>query len=279
MNDIQSVLFISKHKLGWLGEQALPEAQVLLQYVMHKDRAWIVSHPDAFLTFEQEAQFFDLLDRRTRREPLPYLVGHWEFYGMDFLLTPDVLIPRPETELLVEVGSRWLEAHSGEHWIADVGTGSACIAVALAKAYPHSQVVALDISMPALKISHMNIHKNQVEDRVHLLQGSLLEAVSCQFDLICANLPYIPTRSLDGLEVAQYEPRTALDGGTDGLQWIKQLIDQALEHLSPGGLLALEIQFDQGDQVVELVKKVFKNVKVEKRQDLAGLDRVITVEI
>ena len=178
-----------------------------------------------------------------------HLIGHWEFYGLDFGVTPAVLIPRPETELMVERAQAWLQQHPHLRRGADVGTGSGCIAISLAKQIKDLRVLAMDRSWEALQVARRNAVFHQVTERVAFVQGDLLTAVKGPFDLVCANLPYIPRSSLESLSVAHHEPRQALDGGSDGVSWIRQLIDDAPRWLSAPALMLLEMQYDQGDTV------------------------------
>jgi release factor glutamine methyltransferase len=228
------------------------DAQVLLAHVLEQPRAWLLAHPETELTPAQAAAFETCLVRLERGEPLPYLLGHWEFYGLEFIINPSVLIPRPETELLVETALAWLRAHPDRRQAVDVGAGSGCIAVSLAKLVPDLQVTAVDISSAALDVIRLNASRHGVAERIHCQQSDLLTGAHGPFDLICANLPYIPTGTLADLPVAAYEPRQALDGGPDGLQVIRRLLDQSCLYLSPGGLLLVEIENRQGKAVMDL---------------------------
>ncbi len=242
-------------------------------------------------------------------EPLPYLLGHWEFFGLDFIVTPAVLIPRPETELMVEQALRWLQARFGTRDVSacrvvDVGCGSGCVAIALAanfRGLPRAtsrglHVTAVDLSPQALEVARRNVERHALAGRVTLVQADMLPPQPPVFDLICANLPYIPSAKLDDLSVARWEPRSALDGGPDGLALIRRLLQQAAERLaerSPapvfgagGGLLLLEIELSQGMAVALLARQAFSrweeqggNVQVDVLPDLAGLDRLVRVEI
>jgi release factor glutamine methyltransferase len=279
MHEIRSALSAARKKLIGLGEQALPEAYVLLQSVLGKDRSWILAHLDEGVVDLQLVQYASLIDRRASGEPLPYLLGHWEFYGLDFIVTPAVLIPRPETELLVETSCTWLKKHPHKRRIVDVGTGSGCLAVSLAYSYDNVKVTGTDISMPALKVAQLNIRKHHLDERIHLLQSNLLDAINDQFDLLCANLPYIPSGLLTILDVSKYEPKLALDGGENGMVWISQLLGHAAHWVTPGGLLALEIEANQGVCVTHLAQQAFPGGIVHIIQDLTGLDRIVTVEV
>ncbi len=177
------------------------DAQVLLAHVLDKSRTWIAAHPEAHLTKSKLASIKKALSRLEAGEPLPYILGHWEFFGLDLEITPDVLIPRPETELLVERAIKWLNAAPERRTVADIGTGSGCISIAIAKNIPDVKVVATDISLPALEIAHRNVRKHGVENHIAFVQCDLLPShpyslpTDMHFDLICANLPYIPTEN------------------------------------------------------------------------------------
>jgi len=259
-------------------EDAHIEAHVLLAHVLEKPRVFVISHPEVILTPQQQNRLTKLLARLAHSEPLPYLIGHWEFYGLDFEVTPAVLIPRPETELMVERAQAWLQQHPHLRRGADVGTGSGCIAISLAKQIKDLRVLAVDRSWEALQVARRNAVFHQVTERVAFVQGDLLTAVKGPFDLVCANLPYIPRSSLESLSVAHHEPRQALDGGSDGVSWIRQLIDDAPRWLSAPALMLLEMQYNQGDTVSELARSRFPNARINILPDLAGLPRLVEIE-
>ena len=217
---------------------------------------------------------------------MAYLVGHKEFYGLDFVVDRRVLIPRPETELLVEraiaLGREVLAASHPSLTIADVGTGCGCIAVALAVHLPQARVFATDRSPQALEVARENVRRHGVEDRVRLLCGDLLTPVppEVRLDLIVANLPYVSRSELEALprSVREYEPlETALDGGEDGLALIRRLLGEAPRRLAPGGAVLLEIGATQGPRVAELARRRFPGAEVRVLPDLAGRDRVVEI--
>lgn len=258
--------------------EAALETQVLLAHVLQRPRAWVLSHPEAALLPEQIAMLTNLLERLGVGEPLPYLIGHWEFFGLDFEVSPAVLIPRPETELLVEQALKWLSLRGGRARCADVGAGSGCIAVSLAKNQPGLRILATDISRAALSVAQRNASRHAVARQITFLQSSLLSAAAGPFDLVCANLPYIPRQALAGLAVADYEPLSALDGGADGLEAIRALLEDARRWLAPGGLMLLEMQYDQGPALSTLARVSIPDAHVGVLPDLSGLPRLVRIE-
>ena len=234
---------------------ALPDAALLLMHTLQIERATLIAHPERTLDREQQAAYQRLLERRLRFEPIQYILGETEFYGLTLHVTPAVLIPRPETELLVESVLTRLERHN-QLQIADIGTGSGAIAIALAHLLPLS-VTAIDLSPEALAIASENAHTHRVADRISFLQSDLLAAVPSEtlFDAIVSNPPYIPQSDAPTLhpQVRDHEPAQALFAGADGLTIYQRLIPQALAHLQPNGLLALEIGFGQRDDLAALL--------------------------
>ncbi|MEN6411059.1 MAG: peptide chain release factor N(5)-glutamine methyltransferase [Anaerolineaceae bacterium] len=254
------------------------DAQTLLSKVLDQNRAWLLTHPEASLTDRQAAEFGNRLVRLRAGEPLPYVLGEWEFYGRSFEVAPCVLIPRPETELLVEQALGWLRAHPTRRQAADLGSGSGCIAVTLAAEISDLAVTAVDLSARALEITRRNCVRHGVEARVACIQGDLLAPLGKALDLIAANPPYIPSGILEGLEVAKHEPRLALDGGVDGLDVIRRILSGSVRRLAPGGLLLVEIEAGQGQIVREFAQKGFPRAGVQICADLAGNDRLLVVE-
>lgn len=261
----------------------LLDAQVLLAHILNKPRAWLLAHPEVRLTAEQQQAYRQDLARLAAGEPLPYLIGHWEFFGLDFLVSPQVLIPRPETELLVEKALAWLERHPERRLAADVGAGSGCIAISLAVHQPDLQLVATDCSPEALQIARQNAGRHGVSERICFQLADLLHLqapanLPAGFDLIAANLPYIPSQTLRELAVYGREPSLALDGGPDGLDLIRRLLAQAPALLTPGGLMLLEIEYRQGDPARALAEASFPNARVSVDRDLAGQERLLVIE-
>jgi release factor glutamine methyltransferase len=254
------------------------EAQVLLAHALRRPRAWVLAHPEAELSKEQQAWLQQALIQRQAGVPLPYILGHWEFFGLDFALTPDVLIPRPETELLVETALAWLKAHPQVHSAVEVGTGSGCIAVALAVHVPALHLTATDCSPAALSVAQHNAQTHQVRERILFRQADLLAGLPGPIPLLLANLPYIPTATLHTLPVYGREPTLALDGGAQGLDLIARLLEQAGTRLAVGGLALLEIEAGQGQAVRRLAQGAFPAARIQVLADLAGQDRLLVIQ-
>ncbi len=264
-------------QLELVSEQPALEAQVLASASLHQSRAWVIAHPEATLTPEQIKTLDEMLERLLCREPLAYILGKAEFYNLEFDITPAVLIPRPETELLVETALAWLRAHPSRRLAIDVGTGSGIIAVTLAKHIPDLRMVATDASDAALQVAHHNADRHNVNGRIRLVHTYLLEGVSGPLDLVCANLPYIPTAKLDQLDVARFEPRSALDGGPEGLSLIGELLAHLPNKLVPGGLALFEIEAGQEQSTTMLAQDAFPRAEVSVLPDLAGHPRLLRV--
>jgi len=254
------------------------EAQVLLGHIAKRERAWLIAHPEAPLDPNKAAHYRDLLVRLAAGEPLAYLTGSASFYGLEFVITPDVLVPRPDTEVLVDTVLERAANRSGGLRIVDVGTGSGIIAVSLAVKLPDADVTALDLSDAALEVARTNAERNGVRDRVHCIHSNLLESVAGPFDVITANLPYIAQPELPTLSVTRWEPILALDGGADGLNLIRALLAEIPEKIVKNGVVFLEIGYDQGERVAALCKQAFPEASIEVRADLAELDRVVIID-
>ena len=254
------------------------DAQVLLAHALHKNHTWVLAHPEAVLAEPETAWIAQALARLEQGAPLPYVLGEWEFFGLKFQVSPAALIPRPETEALVEQGLDWLRSHPGSHLAADIGAGTGCIAVALAKNHPGLKVIASDISLAAMRLAAANIRRYNLERRIALIQADLIPPTAARFGLICANLPYIPVETLERLKIHRWEPELALRGGLDGLELIRRLVAQAPRYLAASSLLLLEIESRQGEAVRSLVSEAFPRARIELLADLAGHDRLVRVE-
>ena len=266
------------------------DAQVLLAHIFEKPRTWLLAHTGLAPDDRAAARLEKLVRRLEQGEPLPYVLGHWEFYGLDFQLTRDVLIPRPETELLVDSAINWLkrpgEGADGQgRIVADIGTGSGCIAVALARNVPDIHVVATDISKTAIKVAHRNAKKFDVLSQIEFLTCDILPKYDGsktgvrQFDLVCANLPYIPTEKLHRLSVYKREPTVALDAGPDGLDPFRKLFNLVPEWMAPGGRILLEIESTAGAAVLSLAYDAFAAASMHLHRDLAGRDRLLEIQL
>ena len=255
----------------------------MLAQIINKPRTWVMAHPEITLTTDEEINLTQSLKRLGDGESFPYVLGHWEFFGLDLDITPDVLIPRPETELLVEKAIAWLQASPERRTIADVGTGSGCISVTLSVHVPDAHILATDISLAALKVARGNALKFHVAHQIDFLQCDILphhiESLSTDshFDLICANLPYIPSETLHNLPVYGREPTLALDGGADGLDLFRRLLDIAPDWLAPGGMILLEIEATRGVEAMSLACDIFSSATIHLHQDLAGRDRLLEI--
>lgn len=271
LNQIQSAL-------ENYSETAALDAQVYLAHLLGKPRAWILARPEADLPDGLQADLAQGIERLGRGEPLPYLLGNWEFYGRSFAVDPAVLIPRPETELLIEHALAWLDAHPHARQVADVGCGSGAISVTLAAERPQLQVLAVDYSLSAVKVARINASRHSLPGQIRFAQADLLAPVHARFDLITANLPYIPSGDLDGLAVAWYEPRLALDGGEDGLMLIERLLAQLPVRLARPGLALFEFDDFQAETIRAMAQAALPDAQVSVLRDLAGFQRLLRVE-
>ena len=271
--------FLEQQKGDWTDL----DAQLILAHVIDRPRTWILAHLETQLTQSQidsaQTEFSKLRDGI----PLPYILGHWEFFGLDFDITNEVLIPRPETELLVEKAIAWLKESPERRTMADIGTGSGAIAASIAMHVPDARILATDISMSALRVAKHNALKFHVHHRIDFLQCDLLPhpvdflPTDSHFDLICANLPYIPTKALHQLPIYGKEPTLALDGGEDGLEVYRHLFKLAPGWLAPRGMMLLEIESTLGVKALSLAFDSFADVTIHLHQDLTSRDRLLEI--
>ncbi|MDP1713825.1 MAG: peptide chain release factor N(5)-glutamine methyltransferase [Anaerolineales bacterium] len=273
------------------------DAQVLIAHILNQPRTWVLAHLEYDLTEEEQDQIDHALKKLKAGEPLPYVLGKWEFYGLEFDITKDVLIPRPETELLVEKAIAWLNVSPERRTVADIGTGSGAIAVSIARHVPDAHILGTDISPAALEVGRRNAIKFNVIDQIDFVECDLLpeskvksNALSLSkgqksdlrpttFDLICANLPYIPTQTMRRLPIYGREPTLALDGGSDGFDLYRRLFKLIPDWLAPHGMILLEIESSLGAQTMDLASKIFPNAAINLYQDLAGKDRLLSIEL
>lgn len=263
-------------------------AGLLLCHVMGIDRTHLLTRSKEQIDEAQYREYLALIERRAAGEPLQYLTGHQEFYGLNFIVTPDVLIPRPETEYLVEqivkLSRQEAKAQSSQsHLIVDTGTGSGCIAITLAINIPNSRVIGIDISTAALEVAKENAAKHGVTGRVEFLQGNLLEPLAAwdlegRVDFIASNPPYVPGPDLERLqrEIREHEPRVALYGGSDGLDFYRRLLTGSQRFLRPEGHLVCEIGFSQLSAIRDLIDSARWDL-LEVTKDLQGIPRTLTI--
>jgi release factor glutamine methyltransferase len=257
------------------------DAQVLLAHVLGKERSWLFAHHDYQLKEDEADSYTELVARRVCREPVAYLIGCKEFYGMEFLVDQRVLIPRPETELLVDLVLGQIQDRQNQPVVVDVGTGSGAIAVSVAVHAPQARVYGLDLSPDALAVARRNGERLAQDNPVTFLQSDLLEALPERADVIVANLPYVTNQEYAELEpdIRDYEPRLALEAGDQGLDAIEQLLAQVKGYLKPDGAVLLEIGSGQSDDVSRLAKTMQPRPSyVGMRRDYSGHIRMVTLE-
>ena len=254
-NTLHHALARGAAELEGITPQPRRDAELLLLRIVERDRVFLLTHPDTQLTAEQQAQYDEWLRRRAVHEPIQYILGEQEFFGLTFAVTPDVLIPRPETEHLVEAVLEHVP-HDRPLRIVDVGTGSGAIAVSLTHALPHAQVTALDISEAALAVARRNAEANGVAERMRFLKSDLLATVAGElFDAVVSNPPYVAEVDRESLEsqVRDYEPSVALFGGPSGFDVYERLIPQAHEALKAGAWLLMEMGMGQRNALSQLL--------------------------
>lgn len=287
-NSIAETILRGADKLRQAGvPEARREAGSLAAYVLGRDRSFILSHTEDPLSQEQAERFSEFVERRAQGEPLQYIIGHQEFFGLDFEVTSDVLIPRPESELLVETALK-LAGASAAPFICDVGTGSGCLAIALLhelRETPGTRAVAIDISPAALAVAKRNAARHSVAEQIHFVLSDCFSALDPEdprqssFDLIISNPPYVAERALAGLqrEVRDFEPRQALAAGPDGLAIIRRLLGEAGNFLKTGGHFLFEIGFDQREAVEQVIDRDRWKL-LDIHSDLQGIPRTIALQ-
>jgi release factor glutamine methyltransferase len=275
----------SAHILSMNGiDDSYIEARMLLSHVTNLSPVQIYTEPQQTLSREEEGKLQELVDRRLKHEPAAYILKHREFYGIDFYVDTRVLIPRPETEVLVDTALEFATSRScitGPLLVADIGTGCGAIAISLALNLPGIRVYATDISPSALEVARLNCEYHRVAEQVNLLPGNLLQPLPEPVDLVVANLPYIKNSELPSLspEIAKFEPRMALDGGRSGLDCIRQLLQQVKKKINTGGCLLLEIGQNQEKEVSRLIHSCLNEVNFRFIVDFNGINRVVKIEL
>ncbi len=260
------------------------EAETLIAFILNCTRLDLYRADRLFLDPDQQETFERLIRRRALREPLQYILGAQEFWGLEFRVTTDTLIPRPETELLIEAVCEQLGKPASPVTLADLGTGTGCLAVTLSMLYPAARILATDLSSAAMDVARFNAARHGVAGRIEFLEGDLIEPLSSlglnhALDGIIANPPYVPDTELDQLqpEVRDHEPRLALNGGRDGLDYYRRILPRSLDFLRPGGRLFLEVGIRQAIPICAMAERIGWGMDRVKK-DLAGIDRVIVLE-
>ena len=257
-------------------EDASLEGEFLLRHVLGISRTQLYLELDHEISLAHEAVLRRLVERRLQGEPAAYITGHREFYGLDFYVDHRVLVPRPESELLIEKAINLAQSRMIST-IAEVGTGCGAIAISLALSLPGAKIYATDISAPALEVARLNCQRHGVIDRICLLEGNMLEPLAEPVDLIIANMPYVRESELPGTGPLSFEPVLALNGGPDGVAKIGRLCRQADNRLCPGGCLLLEIGWGQAETVITLLREAFPSAWIEVSPDLGGIERVVSL--
>lgn len=261
-------------------EEARLEAEILLSHILGFRRTKLITRLKDSVSVEELVKLNRLTQRRLNREPIAYIIGHQEFFGLEFLVSEQTLIPRPETELLVENALEYIACCSiPDPVIADIGTGCGAIAIALAANLKKAKIYASDISSSALETAYLNVRRHDVEDRVYLLQGDLLEPIPELVDIIVANVPYISEKEMADLDsdVGLFEPVGALYGGKDGLDYISRLIVDSRRILRPNGIILLEIGYQQASAVTAFARCHFPEADISVECDLGGQDRLVKI--
>jgi len=281
---------MTKIELGaWIAENTqsirdktsfpLIEIHAIVSHILAQPREWIITHPENALSEAQISQLNKAVRRLLDGEPLAYITNKRSFFGSDFFIDQRVLVPRPETELLVELAIDWLKENPECRSVIDTGTGSGIIAISITNEIPDARVIAVDVSADALEVANINVRNHGLQNRITLKRSDLLDGVDEPADLIVANLPYIPSDAPEISTTLRHEPRLALDGGEDGLRSIAKLIDQSAKMITPGGCAILEIQYNHGIAVMEMAARRFPRALISLHRDLASIPRVVRIQL
>ena len=281
MTKIELGAWITKTARAIKHETSFPllEIHAIVSHILGQSREWIITHQETVLNDDQLLALDAAIIRLMNDEPLAYITGRRSFFGLEYYVDKRVLVPRPETELLVEQAIGWLKDHPGQRSVIDVGTGSGIIAISVAREIPDALVTAVDVSNDALDVAAINVKKHGVQDRISLKKSDLLADVDEVFDLVVANLPYIPSGAQEITTALKHEPRLALDGGENGLRCISKLISQCVEKITSNGCAFLEIQYNHGIAVMEMAARQFPRALISLHRDLASNPRVIKIQL
>ena len=278
---IKQALKLASGKLRKVSDNPWIDTEVLLCYVLKRNKSWLYTYPNKKLTPGQYQSFQKIIKRRLKHEPIAYITQHKEFYGLDFYVNRRVMIPRPETELLIDEVISLVTALGNLVTVADIGTGSGCIAIALAKEI-RAKIYATDISNAILNIAKKNAKKHKVLNKITFLKGDLLHPLkNRKIDVIVANLPYLTTKQWLSTkpDIRKYESREALDGGKDGLNYIRELLYQALKRKDIKAIILEMGGKRQANKIKKIAKTLWPKCKIKIKKDLRGLDRVVIISL
>lgn len=264
-------------QLSVISEEPQLESQLIIMKAMGCEKASLFAHPEIIPSERQLEGIQTMTAQRCESIPLPYILGEWDFFGHRFFVNQSVLIPRPETELLIETANEWLQTHNTAKRLFDIGTGSGCIAVSLSLNWPNKKIIASDISFSALKTAHRNAARYNVLEQVTFIQSDLDSAFTGTFDLLLANLPYIPTEICRNLSVFHFEPHYALDGGEDGFIFYRRLFESISRKMANPACIICEIESSQEAIAINTAYYYFPEAKISIRKDISNLPRALII--